>query len=420
MNTYNHHRIIEQFTSRVNKKHPGVIKNEDIKILREASDFTDDFAGEAIPFSTQIEFSKDMGYITTSSSSVLPHSSILTQKAFFFYHFYYDIKCENDTLILERSNCGDYGYESSMLKCLDLVQKETFAFTKILDKTKYYDNIKRFFIAINNFTADSNDGRMKYYSRDMFDSSNQSDCVAFLHAMGANGEGKKQSQEVFLEHITKCFSEFLFLIDRQEALFMLGIALHSIMDSFTPSHTGFKKFSEQDKAKHAQGDVLPFMGDRVDFDPGQYTDDGKASRGKTKIAAWSKGFNGNDTLNEIEFDMLKIFIKSYLDINDNDLDNLLKSKFGETNSKSAINDAILHKKVYSSNAFQYSEKAIKVLMNLFIEMTKKRQRCLSDYEAYKSEKKSIENLINEYWKNEYNSIQFVDQYPATNENLYKK
>lgn len=413
MNTYNHHRIINQVASRINKEYPGIISNEDIQRLKDASDFTDDFAGE-----------------TKMSTSVL------SQKEFFFYHFYYDISCKNGIISLKRSNEGDYNYESGYLKCLDEEKKTSMDFY-----TDYYKKIKKFYIAINDFEADSDRGRIEYYNDDKLDSSNQSDCVAFLHAMGANGEEEETSKNIYLEHIKKCLSEFLFIKDRKKALYMLGIALHSLMDSFTPSHTGFKKYTEQDMAKHAQGDVLPFMGDSVFFDPGQYTDDGKASGGKTKIAAWIKGYNSNDTLNETEYEMLKIFIKSYLDSTDCDLGKYLRGEYqliqviskvqdwhlefiGETNSKSTINSTLLRKK-YKSNAYHYSEKAINIIKELFIEMTKKRQNCLNNYEAYKTEKESILNqkspsYILKKWETEYESIQDIENYPATDERLYSK
>ena len=213
---------------------------------------------------------------------------------------------------------------------------------------------------------------------------------------------------------------------------MLGIALHSIMDSFTPSHTGFKKYTEQDMAKHAQGDVIPFMGDIVRFDPGQYTDDGCVD-GKTKIAARFKGYNSNDKLNITEYDMLKIFIESFLDPNDADLQQLLEGEYkakqivedkaittkfvfcGKTNSLSKINHEILKNKKYKDDAFKYSENAIMTIKDLVIAMINKRNECQNNYETYKLKKKEISTLLNNVWGKKYDDVQ---KCPASDETLY--
>lgn len=420
MNTYNHHKIINHVVSKINNQYPGMISDDDIKILEDASDFTDDFAGEA------------------KLLKLAP--TVLTQKEFFFYHFYYDIKCDDGMIILKRSNRASYSYKTSLEKC-DYDEDEFLIKQIKYDESHipYNDfklNYKKFYITINDFNADSNGGRIQYYTNDIFDSSNQSDCVAFLHAMGSKDEDVQTSKKVYLEHITKCLREFLFIKDKKEAMFMLGIALHSLMDSFTPSHTGFQKYTEQDMAKHAQGDVIPFEDDKdnVCFDPGQFWDDAKASCGKTALAAIKKGYNNDDVINDIEFKMLKIFIKSYLDENDPDLDAIIKgtadiyaqhsyptSSYGSSTavvvkSRNKINK-ILSTKRFNSNACKYSANALDVIYDVFIEMIKAKQRCFNNYDQYKKEKDQLKSMLDNKWYIKYKDIQ---QYPASNEKLYKK
>lgn len=431
MNTYNHHRIIENAVDRINKKYHGMISDDDIKILKDASDFTDDFAGEA-----------KLWKLTPT---------VLTQKEFFFYHFYYDIKCDDGMIILKRSNRASYSYKTSLEKC-DYDEDE-FLIKQIkydeshIPYTDFKLNYKKFYITINDFNADSNGGRIQYYTNDIFDSSNQSDCVAFLHAMGSKDEDVQTSKNVYLEHLTKCLIEFLFIKDKKEAMFMLGIALHSLMDSFTPSHTGFQKYTKQDMAKHAQGDVIPFENDKVCFDPGQFGKDAVASCGKTALAAIKKGYNNDDRLNSTEYNMLKIFIDSYLD-KDNDTDikaiydgskdlSLFYSKdYTELNSRNRLN-YILKDREYKENAYDYSNNAIEVVVNMFLEMLKSKQRCFNNYENYKEEKKNLLDVLTadlnvssdgnngvldvfKDWNNKYNAIQFNEFHPASNEKLYKK
>ena len=393
MNTYNHHKIINHVVSKINNQYPGMISDDDIKILKDASDFTDDFAKAELNY--------------------------------FLYHFYYDIEIEGTDFIKLSRNDENYNYNRSkfsMERCgdfvgLDINPPYIMPFNSLTDE-------KEFFSFIND--------RPKSKKMDFFDASNQSDNVAFLHAMGAENEDEKISCKLFTDHIIKCLCEFLFLQNYKKALFMLGIAFHSIMDSFTPSHTGFKKYKEQDMAKHAQGDVIPFMGDIVQFDPGQYTDDGCVD-GKTKIAARFKGYNSNDKLNITEYDMLKIFIKSFLDPNDADLQQLLEDEYkakqivedkaittkfvfcGKTNSLSKINNELLKNKKYKDYAFKYSENAIMTIKDLVIAMIKKRQECQNNYETYKIRKEEISKLLDDVWCEKYNEVQNC---PASDDTLY--
>lgn len=381
MNTYNHHRIIDQIADRI-KEHPGFVK----KTLKDASNFTDDF--------------------------------IKAEWKYFLYHFYYDIRIDNDTIVLERVDEGTNKSADSMDRC---------------DTNKLHPklNEKKFFSIIND--------RPESPRHEVLDASNQSDNVAFLHAMGSSCESKKDSLKRFKEHLSKCFAEFLFINDYEKALFVLGIAFHSIMDSFTPSHTGFKKYTEQDMAKHAQGDVIPFKDDKVYFEPGQYTEDVKLDPG-IAIAAQFKGYDSDHILNTTEKKMLDIFLNSYLDT-DNDIKKILSSNsflpygsstlllssmpiVGKINYEmSGINgqktNDILATKHYRSDAFDFSEKAIEVITELFKELYDAKKNRLNDYQAYIEYKKG--KILNEEflknWEEQYNSIQ---NHPASDVNLYKK
>jgi len=296
---------------------------------------------------------------------------------FFYYHFYYEIKCEKGKIVLSRCSRKDKtDYRKPRLVQFDdnTQYKKTTTITTYDDygfphKQSFEEtDYKKIFTTINE--------RAEYLKPcDEFDYSNQSDCVAFLHAMGAKEESKNESKETFEKHLKKCFAEYLYIKDKNEALFILGIALHSIMDSFTPSHMDFQKYTEQDMAQHAQGDVMPFkirnyrvkksddstniihtfnngeMGfsgdninlkdyrnyiidaayeetkDIVTFDPGQFVADGWKSKGKTMFAALKKGFNADDHINEVEFKMLKTFLAIGDIRNDEDIKKIEKNEY---------------------------------------------------------------------------------------------
>ena len=84
MNTYNHHRVITEFSNRI--RHEAKIKNDiitddEIQIFKDASDYTD---------------------------------VMVSKEDYFFYHFYYDIVVETDngisngTIILNRITKDNY------------------------------------------------------------------------------------------------------------------------------------------------------------------------------------------------------------------------------------------------------------------------------------------------------------------------
>ena len=197
MNEYNHHRIIDAFALRLH------LDPQIVKVLKDASTFADDI---------KAEFS------------------------YFFYHFYYDIKVKNsNTLIMPYVN-KQYNYNQSVDSMTHCGEKELIPYG-LIGWDPSFDE-KEFFSSINE--------RKKSNHRDFLDIGNQSDNVAFLHAMAAEGETREKAQGKFEEHLKNCFAEYLFLTNEDDALFMLGIALHGIMDSFTPSHTNFQKYTEQD------------------------------------------------------------------------------------------------------------------------------------------------------------------------------
>jgi hypothetical protein len=128
-------------------------------------------------------------------------------------------------------------------------------------------NQKDFFAFINGLPCNP-------YKIEPFDTCNQSDNVAFLHAMRDKAESIESATKKFEEHLKTCFYEYLFREDFNESLFILGIALHGITDSFTPSHCQFQSFAKQNEAYvglsplgnimgswHAPGDMVPFRHD---------------------------------------------------------------------------------------------------------------------------------------------------------------
>lgn len=454
MNSYNHHRVINEFANRIrheSKIKQSIISDEEIQTLIDASDFTDDF------FSTRKRTKSTVEKVVAVTKNIAAFANPIlnvidvdnyTQDDFFFYHFYYDIVCEDGAISLKRSARDDYNYKESLKRC---------DYDKNIIKTT-----KQFFTVINCYSeTPEGDDRAIYLKDTKFDSSNQSDCVAFLHAMGAEDEIPKKSENVFREHIRRCLSEFLFLKDKKEAFFMLGIALHGIMDSFTPSHTGFKKYALQEMSLHAQGDVIPFIKreynycienndnkadssklskkfgdipddlkkyfvadegysekkDVVSFEPGQYSKDVETDS-KVRLAAIIKQYNNDNHLNIIEYEMLKIFIDSYLDKkNDNDIKSLYEGKCDlsysywtggdpqfESCSKLKLNE-ILKKKEYEDDAFIYAESAINVIQNIYIRFLMERQKCLNNYDEYKKIKGNISSIFTSYWENKYVKIQ---------------
>lgn len=404
MNTYNHHKVIDKVSEK--------LKNNlfDVDILQKASDFTDDFCDDS-----------EWECIKKGIANLQ-----INQERFFYFHFYYDLivdkgKVGKGTISLFRRNENNtYNQiEESMSQCdYNKIRFEKPLYKAPEDRSSLetQKNYKKFFTFIN--------GRESYLDGSVFDSSNQSDCVAFLHAMGAKKDSQPETE--FENHLKKCFTEFLFLEDDKDALFILGIALHSIMDSFTPSHMGFQKYTEQDMAKHAQGDVIVFDDDyEVTFDPGQYTADGKASNGKTKMAAFFKGFDSNDKINDKEFEMFKIFTEICA-LKDNEtikriLDGSIElARIGKYNYKTdsldyeprslkVLNDTLLKDKQikHGKDAFLYANATIKACEDVFQILSKAREEIGKNYENYKTLIKGKESVIDKAfyaWKVVYDSM----------------
>lgn len=428
MNEYNHHRIIGRFVSdnRENKnKLPSNIKD----IFEKASNFTD---------------------------------SIMAESDYYFYHFYYDIQISGtDTIILSRVDEETNRSAQSMRRCGDLVPGSNPP-SYIMRYSSKTDE-KEFFSFIND--------RPRSPRHDVLDMGNQSDNVAFLHAMGAelgNGlsENPARSRALFEEHLKRCFAEYLFLKDEKKALFMLGIAMHGIMDSFTPSHMGFQHYTKQHPGLHAQGDVVPILDDKdkVEFEQGQFSHDMFAAMifdaihkeyvnptaicnyiqqtfvGKipsvylyAEIAKYTDlGF-----LNSIEKEMLRIYLnicklklkieKTEGDDNrssDNkngsickenlatytthgnflNGDDLWKSLQGK-NLKEINN--ILSKYEYTQEAYIYSNAAIETIKEIYLYLSKKRKGIpkRNIYQTYKNNKKDIlENALKK-WKDKYAELE---------------
>ena len=143
---------------------------------------------------------------------------------YYFYHNYYNIS------FLSRKNKDEIKNEIFLTR-VPLKGKpysETYG-NDMLPSTR---SAKEFYTTINDSVIGYNYG-------------NQSDNLSFLHAMREKGESIEKAENKFKEHLKTCFFEYLFRLDYKESLFILGIALHGITDSFTPSHSGFQSFSLQ-------------------------------------------------------------------------------------------------------------------------------------------------------------------------------
>ena len=367
MNEYNHHRIIRKFI------HDNKLPSNIYDIFIKASNFTD---------------------------------SINAEWKYFFYHFYYDIKIDNDFIELDRVD------EDTNASSASMGRSDTLLMNTWLSE-------KDFFSTINE--------RPRSKQLDPFDIGNQSDNVAFLHAMGsvvckADGivirekdgivirEKPSRSEEVFVEHLKKCFAEYLFLENEDKALFMLGIAMHGMMDSFTPSHMNFQHYTNQDMALHAQGDVIPIKCFEIDgitiyntdepvrFIPGQFDKD---KIGSKLLDKYKKGFNDNNQINAIEYEMLKIFLdiskleKGGICVNQAELLASLKNKkLDEINM-------ILSNYKYGNDAYIYGESAIQAMTSVYDFLSAERRNLPIDYKKYKEEKEKILNDAIKKWENVY-------------------
>lgn len=357
MNEHNHHRIIRRFVfENKNNKLPSNL----FEIFIKASDFTDSIWD------------------------------------YLFNHFYYDIRISNNAIELKRVDENNNKSSYSVGRC---------------DAPLIYE--KDFFSFIND--------RPKSPRLDMFDVGNQSDNVAFLHAMGSKNntvDGSKiidkptKSKELFVEHLKKCFAEYLFVEKEDNALYMLGIAMHGIMDSFTPSHMNFQHYTDQDMALHAQGDVIPircnelsfngskcydFEDESVCFVPGQCN---KASASEKWLLDFViKGFDDNNYINDKEYEMLKIYLNISQLEKDNapvDADNLLQIFKGKKLSE--INNILVREKYkYSDRAYKYGEFAIKAMTNVYSYLSEQRLKIKKDYGTYKTNIKEISEEAVEKW-----------------------
>jgi hypothetical protein len=414
MNTVNHHRVIREFVKRLPRE--CIIGKQEIKLLNDASDYTDHFPGindNGIPVIGTIQ--------SLYEFASLPGFADKDEKPFFFYHFYYDIKLqkkeqENIGIInLVRNKKNDNNCEKTIKNCdIDKVIKASF------------DCKKTFFSDINNCSYWLN-------PTDDLDFSNQSACVSFLHAMGAaktiqnkgglsiiEKEKQKDSLNRFKHHLLSCFSEYLFIKSPKEALFILGIAFHGIMDSFTPSHMEFQYYPEQDMALHAQGDVVPFIGDSVFYEPGQYKDDNNASKGKTGWAALlSKHYNDNDNINDTEFEMFKIFAAIGVISKNTAIESIIE---GETDisaitfvpinefsvkevSYQSLNrlQTLTNNTKYGDDAFVYSEAAIVVCKEIYVMLSKAKSK-IKSFDDYKTQKETVIDKALSIWWNKYDYL----------------
>ena len=139
MNSYNHHRVINEFANRIrheSKIKQSIISDEEIQTLIDASDFTDDFFSKRKRTTNTIEkvmaATKNIAMFASPILKVVDVDNY-TQDDFFFYHFYYDIVCEDGVVSLKRSTRNDYNFKESLERC---------EYDKsIIKSTKFYLNI---------------------------------------------------------------------------------------------------------------------------------------------------------------------------------------------------------------------------------------------------------------------------------------
>lgn len=385
MNEYNHHRIIERFAATI------ALDPSKKKIILEASDFSD-FA---------------ISKTNTAKSQ------------YYYYRNYYNIGIKGNTITLERVKKNGFLSNNSIQSMKNAGEKSS---SGPLNWNPDNDE-KEFFSAVN--------GRKKSSHFDLLDVANQSDNVSFLHAMGAANENEEDSRKEFERHLYKCFSEYLFLKNEKDALFMLGIAMHGIMDSFTPSHTGFQKYSKQSMALHAQGDVIPIKGvfnedgrlvgspnaeEIISFIPGQYDKEGAAQA----LDKYIKGFDGDNRINDFEYEMLRLFL-IIADITSKDTGNRVTTdkrgfpdkdktlSFMNENLKGKTREEIklfLQNYKYGDSAYVYSETAVNVLIKIYESLSFGRNHRIKSYEDYKGKNRKNEevDIAIGIWRNNYDNL----------------
>lgn len=410
MNEYNHHRIISRVVAQL--KTELQLSDTDADILentfRDASDYSD---------------------------VARPDKA----KAYYFYLYYYNIDVSGNKIKLNRvvdNGLTNRTSISTMDSCGEKLFKEKlFSEDK---KTEFslqgwssLTNEKEFFSSVN--------GRGKSRVLDIPDLANQSDNVAFLHAMGAEDENESDAEDTFKKHLKKCFTEYLFLENEHDALKMLGIAMHGIMDSFTPSHMGFQQYSKQDHDFHAQGDVIPIKGvfdkkngklisynsddyEPIYFDPGQ---DEKVGINNDVLRTLKLiHFNGDDVfISLVEYYMLRIFfhIGKLGRWKDNKIQSLHKDEiesFWEelkkgNNNKKTINDILLYGRYcYGEGSYIYSEKAISVIVDIYKDLYNNRKDLFNKskadrYNYYKSIKNTSVLGAVKKWEDKYKELEKV-------------
>lgn len=245
---------------------------------------------------------------------------------------------------------------------------------------------------------------------------------------------------VFEEHLKKCFAEYLFLNEEEEALFILGIAFHGIMDSFTPSHTTFQKYNYQNFTLHAQGDVIPIRPKEAKdnnisidlFDPGEADAEEWVTGGKSTVMSFLKGYNGRLYLNSFEYKMLWIYflISDIAPVNNEvspptsrelsmDEINLLWKTF-EGYSLDKINSILKDGYNYGNRAWVYADNAIQVMSEIYTHLhsAKHTEQGPQNYSTYLENKNNIiEEAIN-IWRKIYDDM-YKDEEFKRRQNLLR-
>lgn len=413
MNEYNHHRIIERFAAACDLEES--VKN----IFKKSSDFSD---------------------------------SISAKEDYYFYRNYYSIKNNNNTIILSRVKENGGGAQNHSINNMKSAGEKKANGDYWLNGWNTLTDEKEFFTSVN--------GKKESKIYDVLDVANQSDNVAFLHAMSSKNEDVSVARQYFMGHLEKCFYEYLFLKNEEDALFALGVAFHGIMDSFTPSHTGFQNYCNQSMAIHAQGDVIPIRGSFIEeegsgplfvkgseqdeeqlvFIPGQYNKE----KGKAQLFCnLAKGYNDNESLNDIEYEMLKVFIiisditlitdGTRLTVSNGKVDinrtNFFWNSF-RGNSLSQINEILSSSYKYGEESYIYAETLISLLKSIYEKLSECRIRIHkggnNSYNRYKELKQSTNVRTGEVlfalrlWQDAYEKLHNENQTTNNPQNVYSK
>ncbi len=83
--------------------------------------------------------------------------------------------------------------------------------------------------------------------------------LSYLHAMRAPGQSAEEAQRLMNDFISKKVADYKRLMSEgktDDAYFALGMAMHPIMDSTSPSHKGFQEWRTKNIIPHSQAEKI--------------------------------------------------------------------------------------------------------------------------------------------------------------------